>query len=120
MADPGFSPGGGANSQKCYYFSIFARKLHKNERIWTPRGGRASLAPPLDPPMEYRLKFEMSNYRPQRSCGKVRFLILFTGGISVPACTTGHMTTGFLSRGVSVWVVSVQVSWCSLSRGVSV
>ena len=40
-------PRGGANSQKCYYFSIFCRKLHENERIWTPRGGRASLAPPL-------------------------------------------------------------------------
>ena len=39
-------PGGGANSQKCYYFSIFCRKLHENERIWTPGGG-ASLAPPL-------------------------------------------------------------------------
>ena len=51
VADPGFSPGGGANSQKCYYFSIFCQKLHENERIWTPRGGRASLAPPLDPPM---------------------------------------------------------------------
>ena len=41
------------------------------------------------------------NYRPQRSCGKVIFLhlslILFTGGVSIPACTTGHMT-----RGVSV------------------
>ena len=47
VADPGFSPGGGANSQKCYYFSTFCRKLHENERIWTPRGGRASLAPPL-------------------------------------------------------------------------
>ena len=32
-------PRGGANSQKCYYFSIFCRKLHENERIWTPRGG---------------------------------------------------------------------------------
>ena len=47
VADPGFSPGGGANSQNCYYFSHFCRKLHENERIWTPRGGRASLAPPL-------------------------------------------------------------------------
>ena len=46
VADPGFSPGGGANSQNCYYFSHFCRKLHENERIWTPRGG-ASLAPPL-------------------------------------------------------------------------
>ena len=47
VADPGFSPGGGANSQNCYYFSHFCRKLHENERIWTPRGGRASLASPL-------------------------------------------------------------------------
>ena len=29
-------PGVCANSQKCYYFSIFCRKLHENERIWTP------------------------------------------------------------------------------------
>ena len=52
VADPGFSPGGGgANSQNCYYFSHFCRKLHENERIWTPGGGggggRASLATPL-------------------------------------------------------------------------
>ena len=40
-------PRGGANSQKCYYFSIFCRKLHENERIWTPRGGaRVPGAPP--------------------------------------------------------------------------
>ena len=39
VADPGFSPGGCANSQNCYYFSNFCRKLHENERIWTPRGG---------------------------------------------------------------------------------
>ena len=31
-------PRGGANSQNCYYFSHFCRKLHENERIWTPRG----------------------------------------------------------------------------------
>ena len=47
-------------------------------------------------------------------------VILFTeGGVSVPACTTGHMTRGglcpggslsggSLSRGVSVWGVSVR------------
>ena len=47
VADPGFSPGGGANSQNCYYFSHFCRKLHENERIWTPRGGaRVPGAPP--------------------------------------------------------------------------
>ena len=52
VADPGFSQGGGANSQKCYYFSIFCRKLHENGRIWTPRGGARPWRPPLDPPME--------------------------------------------------------------------
>ena len=46
-----FPQGGGANSQKCYYFSIFCRKLHENERIWTPRGGARPWRPPLDPPM---------------------------------------------------------------------
>ena len=39
-------PRGGANSQKCYYFSIFCRKLHENERIWTPGGARVPGAPP--------------------------------------------------------------------------
>ena len=52
MADPGFSPGGCANSQKCYYFSIFSQKLHENERILHPGGARVPGAPPLDPPME--------------------------------------------------------------------
>ena len=31
-----------------YYF---CRKLHENERIWTPRGGARPWRPPLDPPM---------------------------------------------------------------------
>ena len=46
VADPGFSPGVCANSQNCNYFSNFCRKLHENEKIWTP-GGHTSLAPPL-------------------------------------------------------------------------
>ena len=54
-------------------------------------------------------------YRPQQSCGKVMFLhlcvILFTGVISVPACTTGHMTMRGLCPGGSL-------SRRSLSRGV--
>ena len=41
-----FPRGGGANSQKCYYFSIFCWKLHENERIWTPRGGARPWRPP--------------------------------------------------------------------------
>ena len=39
------NPPGGCEHAK------FSRKLHEIERIWTPRGGRASLTPPLDPPM---------------------------------------------------------------------
>ena len=41
LADPGFSREGCANSQKCYYFTIFSQKLHENERIWTPGGARS-------------------------------------------------------------------------------
>ena len=48
VADPGFSPGG-ANSQKCYYFSIFCQKLHENERIWTPGGGGGARVPGAPP-----------------------------------------------------------------------
>ena len=53
MADPGFPRGGGANSPgtPTYEFAKFSQKLHEIESIWTP-GGRASLAPPLDPPLQ--------------------------------------------------------------------
>ena len=53
VADPGFSRGGGAwTLQGGREHAKFSRKLHEIERIWTPRGGRASLTPPPDPPME--------------------------------------------------------------------
>ena len=54
-------PRGGANSQKCYYFSIFCRKLHENERIWTPGGGARPWRPPLDPPMGSTLECLQQN-----------------------------------------------------------
>ena len=42
-------------------------------------------------------------YRPKQGYGKVMFsqafLSLFTGGVSVPGCTTSHMTRGSLSGG---------------------
>ena len=43
-------------------------------------------------------------YRPQRSCGKVMSLLLSVSNsvhrlVSIPACTTGHMTRGSLSGG---------------------
>ena len=50
VADPGFPRGGGANSPggvPTYDFVKISQKLHEIERIWTPRGGRASPAPPL-------------------------------------------------------------------------
>ena len=47
VADLGFSPGGCANSQNCYYFSNFCQKLRENERIWTPGGGARVPGAPL-------------------------------------------------------------------------
>ena len=32
---------------RTYDFAIFSQKLHEIKKIWDPRGGRASLAPPL-------------------------------------------------------------------------
>ena len=68
-------PRGGANSQNCYYFSHFCRKLHENERIWTPgAGGGASLAPPLDPPMvlSHRERTPYSHQWLQNQCYRSR------------------------------------------------
>ena len=39
MADPGFSLGGCANCQIGIILQFFCRKLHENERIWTPGDG---------------------------------------------------------------------------------
>ena len=52
VADPGFSRGAGAPSPKrAFIFQFFCRKLHENERIWTPRVARVPGAP-LDQPMK--------------------------------------------------------------------
>ena len=52
VADPGFPRGGGANSpegggRQHEIFPKFPKKLKEFE----PPGGRASLTPPLDPPL---------------------------------------------------------------------
>ena len=56
VPDPGFPPGGGANSwgveAPTYDFAKFPPKLHEIERIWVPGGGARIPAPPLDPPMQ--------------------------------------------------------------------
>ena len=58
VADPGFPRGGGANPKRgeapTYYLVIFSRKLHENEEILVRGGVRASLRPPLDPPLKYK------------------------------------------------------------------
>ena len=36
VADPGFSPRGALTPKSAIIFQIFCRKLHENERIWTP------------------------------------------------------------------------------------
>ena len=51
VADPGFSPGGCANSQKCYYFSIFLPKTAWKWKNLDPGGARPWRPQPLDPPM---------------------------------------------------------------------
>ena len=44
-------PRGGANSQKCYYFSILSPKTAWKWKNLGPRGGAHPWCPPLDPPM---------------------------------------------------------------------
>ena len=46
----GANSSGGGRGAPTYDFAKCSQKLHEIEIIWTPRG-RASLAPPLDPPM---------------------------------------------------------------------
>ena len=45
MADPGFSPGGAPTPEVGVLTYFFGRKLHENERIWTPRGTRVPGVP---------------------------------------------------------------------------
>ena len=41
VADLGFSPGGAPTPKSAIIFQFCPRKLHENERIWTPGGGGA-------------------------------------------------------------------------------
>ena len=46
VADPGFSPGGAPTPKNAIIFQFFAENCMKMKEFG-PRGGRASLAPPL-------------------------------------------------------------------------
>ena len=51
-------PQGGAPTPKiAIIFQIFAKNCMKMKEFGPPRGGRASLAPPLDPPMYHDFMF---------------------------------------------------------------
>ena len=50
VADPGFSPRGAPTPKIAIIFQIFTENCMKIKEFGPP-GGRASLAPPLDPPM---------------------------------------------------------------------
>ena len=52
VADPGFSPGGGAPTPKiAIIFHIFAENCMKMKEFGPPGGGARPWRPPLDPPM---------------------------------------------------------------------
>ena len=52
VADPGFSPGGGAPTPKsAIIFQFFAENCMKMKEFGPPGGARVPGAPPLDPPM---------------------------------------------------------------------
>ena len=51
VADPGFSPGGAPTPKVGVLIYYCCRKLHENERIWTPGGGGAR---PWRPPLWIR------------------------------------------------------------------
>ena len=51
MADPGFSRGGAPIPKLGLFCQFFAENCMKMKEFGPPGGGRASLAPPLDPPM---------------------------------------------------------------------
>ena len=57
VADLGFSPGGAPTPKVGVLIYYFCRKLHKNERIWTPGGGARPWRPPLDPPMGLTVEY---------------------------------------------------------------
>ena len=54
VADPGFSPGGAPTLNIAIIFQIFAENCMKMKEFGPP--GRASLSPPLDPPMHTQHK----------------------------------------------------------------
>ena len=51
-----FPQGGAPTPKSAIIFQFYPRKLHENERIWTPGGGARPWRPPLDPPVVFALR----------------------------------------------------------------
>ena len=65
VADLGFSPGGAPTPKVGVLTHFFGRKLHENERIWTPRGVRIPGGP-------LRSATELSLHQKQGSSGRIQ------------------------------------------------
>ena len=92
---------------------IFSRKLPENEK----NGPGLPLTTPL-PSANAKVSSQVEHFHEQREHTCVSFFHSVHGGVSVPACTTDHITRGSLSK-----VVSAQRGLCpgwSVSRVVFV
>ena len=95
VADPAFSPGGGGRQlpKVLLFFNFFSENCMKMEEFG-PGGGRASLGPPLDPPMVFnscnrthlkilifiisRMLLDCIGINPQRHCLLHKMLYIIT------------------------------------------
>ena len=80
------------------FFNFFRRKLHENEKIWTPRG--ASLAPPLDLPIYSTIHKAASSLVTGRSLqnGKMSMGNRRTERPPDPVLYGGRPSGGFVNR----------------------
>ena len=94
VADLGFSPAGVPTPKVGVLTNFFGRKLHENERIWTPRGGGARpwRPHPLDPPLLHGV----DNSSIVHLADNATFLEIF---LNVTACDTEQYQCYVLSTG---------------------
>ena len=107
MADLGFSPGGAPTPKVGVLTNFFGRKLHENKRILT-LGGRASLAPPLDPPLVYHKVNEMGGTSDQ-----LKLKVPRSGQIFI--CGGGALQTNSDSKSQDLPKFSFSEGGCSRS-----
>ena len=85
MADPGFSPGGGAPTPKnAIIFQFFAENCMKMKEFGPPGGGGASLAPPLGSANDYALSGDQ---------WKIGISSMFTDALGIASFKDNFWTT---------------------------